>query len=57
MEIIAKNEKGELARVGLNVDEDGDNNTGSVTFTCKAKLPLIARMGIKMLKNLDNREF
>ena len=57
MELLAKNEKGELARVGLNVDEDGDKNTGSVTFTCKAKLPAFAWMGIKMLKNLDNREF
>ena len=30
MDLLLLNEKGELARLGLKVDEDGDNGTGSV---------------------------
>lgn len=57
MDLIVKNEKGELARLGLKVDEDGDKGSASVAVTFSAKLPSIARLGIKMLKDLDNKEF
>ena len=57
MEFIAKNEKGELARFGVTVDQDGEKNTGSVAVSFNCKLPAIARAGIGFLKALDNREF
>lgn len=57
MDLLLLNEKGELARLGLKVDEDGDNGTGSVGVTFKCKLPSLARIAVKALKNLDNKEF
>ncbi len=57
MEFIAKNEKGELARLGLKVDQDPEHGTGSVGVTFNCKLPAIARIAINGLKNLDNKQF
>ena len=57
MDLLLQNEKGELARLGLKVDEDGDKSTGSVGVTFRCKLPLIARAALKALNVLDNKAF
>ena len=57
MDLLLLNEKGELARLGLKVDEDGDKGTGSVGVTFKCKLPLFARKLVKVAKDLDHKEF
>ena len=57
MELLLQNEKGELARLGLKVDGDGDKGTGSVGVTFKCKLPPVARKLVKAVKDLDHKEF
>ena len=57
MELIAQNEAGEIARLGVKVAEDGEKSTGSLAFTFKCKLPLFARAALKALNVLDNKAF
>lgn len=57
MEIILRNDKSEVARFGLKVKEDADKGTGSIEASFSSKVPALARLVIKGVKSLDDKDF